>query len=135
MNLDGNFWLSAILALGGGGGIITTLYTLVTGWRDRAAAKRKDEADTELTAGQLVEVRAEASKVNTEERIETERWWKEQFDAVKDELLVERKWRRRVTKYIKAHQPWDELAQVRLREAAIHLPPPPTLEINGDDDE
>ena len=120
-------------------GVATTAWNI---WE----RKKKSPGEVELTAEERKNVAAQAAKINSEERIETERWWKEQFDAVKeelrqtrekaaDELEIERKWRARITKYIRRHQPWDIEMERIARENNWPISPAPRIDLTGEDDD
>lgn len=116
----------------GAGGTVTGVYAIFTQLRDRGRSVRKQEGEIgldEKTRGKII---AEAAQINSDERIATERWWKEQFDAVKGELVEEQRLRRRLTRWAKLHEAWDQQAWTLALETDPMYPAPPTLE-NGDD--
>ena len=105
-------WVSIVLAIGG---ILGSIFTLVSKIRDWRADKEKKHGEIKLDSASYDEIANRAAKINSEERIETERWWKEQFDAVKielketrEELSEEKAWRRKTTRRLRLHQPWDD---------------------------
>lgn len=114
----------------GAGGLLTGLYTLWSNIQDRKVDQLDKQSKVELTEEQKKQVAADAASINSREQRETERWWLEQFELVKKELRTERRWRRRVTDYIKEHQPWDVQAQQKLNEHGVPIPPPPTLDLD-----
>ena len=126
-------WISLVL---GAGGALGTLFTVWTKFRDRKLEREKQQGDIKLSQASYNEIASRAAQINSQERIETERWWKEQFDAVKQELKEtredlgeEREWRRKTTSRLRAHQPWDDKQLMKNPESG---PPPPLLD---DEDE
>lgn len=126
-------WISLVLGLGGALG---TIFTVLTKISDREREKQKQEGAIKLDEASYTEIASRAAKINSEERIETERWWKEQFDAVKTELKEtreelgdEKSWRRRTSRRLRDHQPWDDIQYQKNPENG---PPPPLLD---EDDE
>ena len=124
--MTATLWVSLIL---GSGGFLGALFTLWTKIRDRRQDKEKKSGEIKLDKASYDEIASLAAKINSEERIETERWWKEQFDAVKVELEEARseldeakKWRRKTTRRLKAHQVWDE--RVHKQNPGVGPPPP-----------
>lgn len=127
-------WISAILL--GGAALITAGITAWTTVRERRVRDRKQQGEVTLTVEQTKQVAAQAASINNADRIATERWWQEQFNTVRDELVIEQQWRRRMTSYIRRHQPWDEQAQQMLKDCGMPIPPPPKLDVQEfhDDD-
>lgn len=119
--------VSLVLALGAA---FTTGFNVYDQIRNKRREHAKLTGEIQLSRGQYDELAAKAAQITSQERIETERWWKEQFDAVRDELTIEQRWRRRVTTYIREHTPWDMKAYEELKKAGIDIPPPPILEVN-----
>lgn len=126
----------------GAGALLVSGIGAATTWRGRHAHQRLENASAskaEGEAGVSVEdkkkIAAEAAKINSDERIETERWWKEQFDAVKAQLLVEFRWRRKVTEILKAHAAWDRRTIAEMRRHNLHVTDPPPLDVNGEDEQ
>lgn len=120
--------LSSLLL--GGGALVTAGWGIVT---SRQAKKERDEKrplEIQLSEEQRRQVADEANAQQNEKRIATERWWKEQFDAVRRELTVERRWRRAITKTMRAHAPWDLLVEAKFRELNIEIPVPPPLDVD-----
>ena len=122
-------WVSLVLGLGGLSGTIFTIWTKLKD-RDQDNAKRSGEI--RLDQASYDEIASKAAQINSQERIETERWWKEQFDAVKEdnkeiraELELEVTRRKAVEKRIVIHQHWDHDAVRRYPELGD---PPPIVE-------
>lgn len=128
-------WISLILGAGGVTGAVLAVITRIANWgRDR----EKSEGSIKLDKASYDEIAIRAAKINSEERIQTERWWKEQFDAVKlelqatrGELNIEKKWRRRTTERLRQHLPWDD----HVAEKCPDLPPAPPLWPDDEEDE
>lgn len=126
-------WTAIIL---GAAGAVSGVWTVYTNIRDRDSIVEKQTGEVKLDRASQKHIAAQAAAINSEERIETERWWKEQFDAVKVELQREVRFRRRVNKHIRQHQAWDQLAVKNMRANNISIPDPPTLDVDvWDDDE
>lgn len=113
----------------GAGGSLTGIYAVLNQVRDRRRHVVKQEGEIQLNDTTRVRIASEAAQINSDERIATERWWKEQFDAVKDELVEEQTLRRRLTKWAKAHQEWDQQAWTLALKSDPLTPGPPQLEI------
>lgn len=112
----------------GAGGLATAFYTLLTNIRDRKSTIAKQQSDLRLSKGTYEKIAADAAQINSDQRIETERWWKEQFDAVRVELAEEQKTRRRLTKWAVDHQEWDKRAWTLALLSDPDYPSPPTLD-------
>lgn len=132
--MNATLWVSIVL---GSGSLLTSLYAVWTQIRNRKLNDIKKEGEVELDSAAYGEIANRAAKINSEERIETERWWKEQFDAVKvelketkDELSIERLWRRTVSRYIRRHQPWDDRMVDIARQHNWPIESPPKLDFN-----
>jgi hypothetical protein len=113
----------------------TSVFGVITQARDRSRSVRRQEGDIDkIQAGIKLDetererIAAEAAQINADQRIATERWWKEQFDAVKTELVEEQRLRRRLSIWASQHQEWDKRAWTLALEADPTYPPPPTLE-------
>lgn len=129
--------VSIVLGFGG------SLTAVITAWftiRDRRQAREKKTGEIRLDKVSYDEIASRAAKINSDERIEIERWWKEQFDAVKLELREtrvelerEKNARRKVTKWAKQHQQWDQDAYQLALHTDVNYPPPPLLDENGVD--
>lgn len=142
--MTATLWISLVLGLGGSLGTAFTVYTKI---KDRGLEQEKRTGEVKLDKASYDKIAAEAARINSEKQIEQERWWKDQFEAVKvqnkemrDELDEEGKFRRRITRYIRNHEPWDELAEAKLARAnelhpgEFEMPPRPTLEYNAGDE-
>lgn len=119
----------------GSGAFLTAGFGIITQVRDRGRSVRKQETDIEQIQGSIKldettrqRLAAEAAQINSDERIATEKWWKEQFDAVKSELVTEQGLRRRLSKWASEHQEWDKRAWKLALETDPNYPPPPELE-------
>lgn len=118
----------------GGSGLLSAGWTLYVAIRDRKNLKQKQSGEILLNREQQRHIAAEAAKINSDERIATERWWKEQFDAVKAELVKERQGRARIVRSIRQHQPWDQMVQQKLAELGLHVSHPPALDLLLDEE-
>lgn len=108
--------------------LATSVFGVVTQIRDRGRSVRKQEGDIKLDETTRERLAAEAAQINADQRIATERWWKEQFDAVKTELVAEQTARRRLTKWANLHQEWDQSAWKQAIQTDPEFPAPPQLE-------
>lgn len=122
--------------------LVTSIFTVVTQIRDRGRSVRKQESDIASLQGKIEldettrdRLAAEAAQINADQRIATEKWWKEQFDAVKDELVEEQAARRtasktiaHLTKWATEHQSWDQSAWKQAQKTDPDFPAPPKLE-------
>lgn len=99
----------------------------------------KATTEIRLSSSQVKQVGVEAERVYSLQRIETERWWLEQFEIVKRELEEERQerrqeqtdfagWRERLGERLRQHERWDNQQVAALRQANIIAPPPPPLD-------
>jgi hypothetical protein len=129
-------WISLVLGAGGGIGGILAVVTRIVEWRRN---REKAEGEIQLGKASYDEIAVRAAKINSEERIQTERWWKEQFDAVKEQLIetnkqlqAEKKWRRRTTQRLREHLPWDK---EQYDNCPQHGPPPPLLADDEDEED
>lgn len=126
----------ASLVLGGGGllsgvGIISSVVEKIRN-RKREVAKQQGElnkqtADTQLTTEQMQLVKQEASRAYSSERIESEKWWSDQIERLREDLHLEQTARRELTEWANLHQLWDRRAWVLALETDPDYPPPPTL--------
>lgn len=131
--MTATLWISLVLGLGGALGALFTFWTKV---RDRNQDKAKKTGEIRLDQASYDEIASKAAQINSQERIETERWWKEQFDAVKEdnkeirtELDTEKKWRQKVTRRLRDHQEWDHQAANRYPDLGV----PPIIVDEGDE--
>jgi hypothetical protein len=127
-----NTTLIASLVLGVGS-LSTAFYAVITQVRDRARSVRKQESGIAIDEQTFERIKAEAAQVGSDQRIATERWWKEQFDAVKAELVTEQEWRREMSKRLRRHQPWDDHMYREAAMAGWNIEPPPKLDPEDDD--
>ena len=129
--MDATLIVSLVLGVGGG---LSGVYAFINSIRDRPRDVIKKEGDIYLTSEQRKKIAAEAAQINSADAIAQQNWWRAQFEAVTVELEKERKWRRRVTRYIRNHEPWDELAENKLHECGItDMPPRPIFEDDEED--
>jgi septal ring factor EnvC (AmiA/AmiB activator) len=126
--------LTASLLLGGAG-LLTAIFGTITQARDRRRNIRKQEGDIEKLEGSIrldettrTRLAAEAAQINSDVVIAQQNWWREQFDAVKTELVAEQQVRRRLSKWAGEHQEWDKRAWSLALQSDPKYPPPPTLE-------
>jgi len=137
-------WVSILLGLGGALGALFTVWTQI---RDRRQTKAKAVGQIKLDQASYNEIAARAASINSEDLRKVGEFWQGQFDAVKEEnkeirkeLDTERRFRRRITKYIRNHEPWDELAENKLAEAnrllpgQFEMPPRPGLDLEEDEE-
>lgn len=112
--------------------VLTSAYGIYTQVKDRSRSVAKQEGSIALDDTTRTRIAAEAAQINSDERIATERWWKEQFDAVKGELVEEQRLRRRLTKWATEHQEWDQRAWTLALHADPNYPGPPQLDVDKD---
>lgn len=86
--------------------------------------EKKVELD-EATRNDLIQQAAHRDEKRDEERA---RWWQEQIDALRSDLVEEQVARRKLTAWAYQHQPWDARAWHKALESDPEFPPPPTLE-------
>jgi len=124
--------VSLVLGIGGG---LSGVYAFVNSVRDRSRTVKQQEGDITLTSEQRNKIAAEAAQINATAAIAQQDWWQEQFKAVVAELEKERRWRRRVTRYIRNHEPWDELAEAKLEASGVKdMPPRPALDLDPEEE-
>lgn len=119
----------------GGGALVASAITTINGLRDRGRTVEQAQSTIKLTDEQLKDVKQQASSSYTEERIAIETWWQKQFELVKaqnaqqqQQLDIEKKYRGRLIEHARNHEPWDELALLRLRQNGVtDMPRPPRL--------
>lgn len=136
--MNPTLWISIFL---GAGGAVGALFTVWTQIRDRKQDRAKKQGSILLDQASYDEIAARAASINSEDLRKVGEFWQQQFDAVKQEneelrseIDIERRFRRRITRYIRNHEPWDELAESRLAENQIEMPPRPTLDVlEGDE--
>ena len=130
-------------------GVLAGLFAVYTQMRDRRRSIHRQQSEIdklektiELDETTRQRLSAEAAQIGAEQRIATERWWKEQFDAVKDELVEEQKIRRKeqasrraeqasmrnLSRWADEHQRWDERAWKLAVKTDPDYPPPPKLD-------
>lgn len=142
----------------GAGGALSGLYTLIEKVRNHETEKQKQEGDIQLTDEQSKKIAKDAASITIQDNIRLETWWKEQFDAVKDELRetkeelketkielkksrtdqdttqneldIQRRWHRTVSRYIRRHQPWDDQVVEVARQHNWPIDPPPKLDFD-----
>lgn len=108
--------------------LATSVFGIVTQVRDRGRSVARQEAQIELDETTRIRLAAEAAQIGEDQRIATERWWKEQFDAVRVELVSEQRRVRRLSKWAAEHQVWDTGAWERAVKTDPTYPPPPILD-------
>jgi hypothetical protein len=125
--------VSAILL--GLAALVTSVWGIYTQSRDRDLSASDKRGKIQLDDTTRTRLAAEAAQINSDERIATERWWKEQFDAVKAELVQEQRLRRegdvevrRLTVWANEHQRWDQNTWELARQVDPACPPPPVLQ-------
>lgn len=124
------------LLLGGAGlGILSFIYTIYKDFRDRRLHQEQGRAGVILTKTQEREVAAQAASLNTADIIKIGELWQAQFEAVRKELVIEQLWRKRVTKYIRRHQPWDLEMERIAKENNWPISPAPRIDLTGEDDD
>ena len=111
----------------GGGGALTGFYAVLTQVRDRRRNIARQEAAIPIDEQTRIKIASEAAAINADERIKIERWWKEQFDAVKAELTEDQRWRREMVQLLREHQPWDERMYAEAQAHGWTIEPPPKL--------
>lgn len=137
--MTATLWVSVLLGAGGTIGGLLTAFSRISDWRRN---KEKKEGEIKLDQASYDEIATRAASINAEDFRKAGEFWQSQFDAVKaenkeirEELRIEQLFRKRITKYIRNHEPWDELAEARLIAAKIEMPPRPTLTFDETDDE
>lgn len=126
----------ASLVLGSGGLLsgAAILYSVVEKIRDRKRTVAKQQADlskqgadTQLTTEQIQLVKQEASQAVSTERRESEKWWSDQIERLREDLHAEQTARRELTEWANLHQIWDRRAWILALEADPDYPPPPVF--------
>ena len=123
-----NVLWTVFLGAGGGLGVASFLYTVFKDFRDRKRVERKQEGEIQLDTATEQRIAAEAAQINSDVAIAQQNWWKQQFDAVRTELVEEQKQRRRLEKWAGEHQEWDQRAWTLALQTDPEYPPPPVLE-------
>lgn len=114
--------------LGAGGGL-SVIFTAADRWRNRKFNKIKESSSIKIDEGTYAEIAARAARINSEDRIEIEKWWKEQFESVKGDLAEQQAWRRRATRRWHEHKIWDDAQAQRLHELSGEaIEPAPSLD-------
>lgn len=144
--MTATIWVTLILGLGG---LVTGLVAAIAKVADWRRDSKKKDTGIQLDEAGYREIASRAAKITSDERIETERWWKEQFDAVKielteckeqsreelresrNELRAERAWRKRIIHRLSVHQAWDDRHYAESPDK--FGAPPPLLDDIGDD--
>lgn len=116
----------------GGSALVTGAWSIFTQIRDRGRNIQKQQGDIKIDEKTYERIAAEAAQIGSDQRIATERWWKEQFDAVKAELVTEQNWRREMSKRLRRHQPWDDHMYREAQKAGWDVEPPPKLDPDDD---
>lgn len=130
-----NSGLWALILGGGGLGLLSFIYTLYKDIRDRRHREETQEGEVKLSQKTMDKVAAEAASLNTADIIKIGQLWQEQFNAVREELAIEQRWRKRVTKYIRRHQPWDIKMEQIAKEHNWPIDPAPRIDLTGEDDD
>lgn len=125
--------ISAILL--GLAAFLTSVWGVYTQARDRDLSATDKRGKIQLDDTTRTRLAAEAAQINSDERIATERWWKEQFDAVKTELVEEQRLRRsgdieihRLKTWANEHEDWDRNTWNLALQVDPTCPPPPVLQ-------
>lgn len=114
--------------LGAGGGL-SAIFTMLDRWRNRKFNKIKEESSIKLDDATFKEIASRAAKINSEDRISIETWWKEQFESVKGDLSEQQDWRRRAIRRWHEHKRWDDEQARRLQElSGESIEPAPSLD-------
>ncbi len=118
-----------------GSGLATGVFAVITQVRDRGRSVRKQEGDIKQLEGKIEldettrsRLAAEAAQINSDVAIAQQTWWREQFDAVRAELIEEQKLRSRLTRWADKHQEWDTTTWHLALKTDPNCPPPPKLE-------
>lgn len=130
-----NSSLLALLLGGGALGILSFIYTVIKDVVNRKYNQQSKAGEIQLSKKTLDKVAAEAASLNTADIIKIGQLWQEQFEAVRAELAIEQKWRRRVTKYIRRHQPWDIEMEKVARDHNWPISPAPRIDLTAEDDD
>lgn len=115
----------------GSGGLLTgagLIWKIVVELLDRRRSVDKQEGEIKLDTATERRIAAEAAQINSDVAIAQQNWWKEQFDAVRTELVEEQRLRRALSKWASDHQEWDQRAWTLALKADPDCPPPPELE-------
>lgn len=123
-----NPWAAGLLGTGGLLSGLGILYNIYVGIRDRRIDLTKKETGVALDDTTRERIAAEAAQINSDVAIAQQDWWKQQFDAVRTELIEEQKLRRRLTRWADAHQEWDQATWTLALQTDPTCPPPPVLE-------
>jgi superfamily I DNA and/or RNA helicase len=123
-----------VMGLLGAGGGLSVIFTVVDKWRNRKFTKLKEEGSVKLDEATYTEIASRAAKINTEDRIKIEKWWKEQFETVKRDLAEQQRWRRRAVRRWQEHKQWDDKQALRIHELTGQpVDPAPSLDPDDDD--
>lgn len=119
----------------GAAALATSVFGVITQIRDRSRSVRKQEGDIKKLEGAIeldettrTRLAAEAAQINSDVAIAQQNWWREQFDAVREELTLEQQRTRRLTKWANQHQEWDQGAWHLAQQMDPGYPPPPMLD-------
>lgn len=129
---DGSIGYALIM---GGGGLVAAVISVTAQIRSWRHSKKKEEQGLNLDQTTERKIAADAAKINADQTIEQERWWKEQFDASKEQLKEERSWRLRALKRWRQHDIWDEELYKQARRAKWRVRRAPPLDPDEDWDE
>jgi hypothetical protein len=118
---------AVFLGAGGAAGLLSFFYTVYKDVRGRHLQEKKAEGEVKLDSATETRIAAEAAQINSDVAIAQQKWWKDQFDAVRQELTEEQQLRRRLTQWAQSHQIWDRRAWELALHADPEYPPPPEL--------
>lgn len=120
----------ASLVLGSGGLLtgIGLIWKILIEILDRRRSINKQEGEIKLDTATERRIAAEAAQINSDVAIAQQSWWKEQFDAVRSELVVEQRIRKALERWAAEHQEWDQRAWIHALTTDPTFPPPPQLE-------
>jgi len=116
------------LGAGGAAGAGSLIYTVYKDFRDRRFREQKVEGEIQLDTVTEKRIAAEAAQINSDVAIAQQTWWKDQFTALREELVEEQKQSRKVRRWAELHQQWDRRAWELAVESDPSYPPPPSLE-------
>lgn len=117
----------------GSGGLLTgvgLIWKLIVELLDRNRAVDKQEGEIKLDTATERRIAAEAAQINSDVAIAQQNWWKEQFDAVRTELVVVQSRNKALEKWATEHEKWDQRAWTLALKSDPDYPSPPELEHN-----
>lgn len=131
-----NPWAASLLGAGGLLSGLGILYQIYNGLRDQKIDRTRKETGVALDDTTRTRIAAEAAQINSDVAIAQQNWWKEQFDYVRTELVMEQSRRKesddkveKLMSWAREHELWDEAAYANALKTDPDYPAPPRLEI------